>query len=79
MEEKKKSWVSWLLAWSAPQKPLYLWSVLRAAGNVILKGVPYFLIADIVRMLLSGETKLSACLGKSKAAHGEARRMGALR
>ena len=65
MEEKKRSWVSWLLEWSAPQKPLYLWSVLLAVGNVALKIVPYFLIADIVRMLLGGETVLSEYLAKT--------------
>ncbi len=65
MRKKKKSWVSWLLAWSAPQKPLYLWSVLLAAGNVILKIIPYFLIADVVRMILSGETEISAYLIKA--------------
>ena len=65
MEEKKRSWVSWLLEWSAPQKPLYLWSVLLAVGNVALKIVPYFLIADIVRMLLGGESELSQYLIKA--------------
>ena len=62
MGEKKKSWVSWLLAWSAPQKPLYLWSVLLAVGNVILKLIPYFWIADVVRMILNGEAELSGYL-----------------
>ena len=65
MEKKKRSWVSRLLEWSAPQRPLYLWSVLLAAGNVILKIVPYFLIADVVRMFLSGETDFSAYLAKA--------------
>ncbi len=65
MEEKKKPWVSWLLEWSAPQKPLYLWSVLLAAGNVALKIIPYFLIADVVRMFLNGETNFTAYLVKA--------------
>ena len=65
MEEKKKSWVGWLLEWSAPQKPLYLWSVLLAVGNVILKIIPYFLIADVVRMVLDGEKELSQYLMKA--------------
>ncbi len=65
MEEKKKSWVSWLFAWSAPQKPLYLWSVLLAVGNVILKIVPYFLITDVVQMLLNGETTFHLYLTKA--------------
>ncbi len=53
--EEKKTWTSWLLEWSVPQKPLYLWSVLLAVGNVVLKIIPYFLIADVVRMFLGGE------------------------
>ena len=65
MEEKKKSWTGWLLEWSVPQKPLYLWSILLAAGNVILKIIPYFLIADVVRMFLGGEKELSQYLMKA--------------
>ena len=65
MEEKKKSWTSRLLEWSAPQKPLYLWSVLLAVGNVILKIIPYFLVADVVRMFLDGEKELSQYLVKA--------------
>ncbi len=62
MEEKKRSWTSWLLEWAVPQKPLYLWSILLAAGNVILKIIPYFLIADVVRMFLDGEKEFSGYL-----------------
>ena len=65
MEEKKKSWTSRLLEWSAPQKPLYQWSVLLAVGNVILKIIPYFLIADVVRMFLGGEKEFSKYLIKA--------------
>ncbi len=65
MEEKKKSWTSRLLEWSAPQKPLYLWSVLLAVGNVILKIIPYFLIADVVRMFLGGENEVSQYMIKA--------------
>ena len=65
MEKKKKTWVGWLLEWSALQKPLYLWSLLLAIGNVILKIIPYFLIADVVRMLLNGKAELSAYLIKA--------------
>ena len=65
MEEKKKTWTSWLLKWSAPQKPLYLKSILLAVGNVVLKIIPYFLIAEVVRMLLDGEKELSQYLIKA--------------
>ena len=62
MEENKKPWTSWLLEWSAPQRPFYLWSVLLAVGNVVLKIIPYFLIADVVRMFLSRVTDFSGYL-----------------
>ena len=65
MEKKKKSWVSWLLEWSTPQRPLYLRSVGLAIGNVVLKLLPYFLIAEVVRMLLNGEKELSRYLTKA--------------
>ena len=65
MEEKKKSWVGWLLEWSTSQKSMYLWSILFAVGNVIVKIIPYFLIADVVRMFLGGEKELSQYLIKA--------------
>ena len=55
----------WLLEWSTSRKSLYLWSVLLAVGNVILKIIPYFMIADVVRMLLNGKTELSAYIIKA--------------
>ncbi len=65
MEGKKRSWVGWLLKWSTSRKSLYLWSVLLAIGNVILKLIPYFLIADVVRMILGSEAELSQYLIKA--------------
>ncbi len=64
MEEKKKSTVSWLLEWAKPEQSLYLKSVLLAVGNVVFKIVPYFLIADVVRMLLNGVMTFSSYLMK---------------
>lgn len=65
MKEAKKSWAGWLLNWAVPQKTLYLLSVLLAVGNVILKIVPYFLIADVVKMYLSGEKDFEAYIIKT--------------
>lgn len=65
MKEKKKSWSSRLIEWSAPQKPLYLGSVLLAVGNVILKIIPYFFIADIVRMYLDGNRSFKEYMTKA--------------
>lgn len=55
MKEKKKSAVSWVLTWAGQKKSAYVWSVLLAIGNVIFKLLPYFVIANVVRMFLDGE------------------------
>ena len=65
MKEKKQSWVHSLLIWSSEQKKLYLWSVIFAIGNVILKIIPYFIIADIVKMYLEGNQNLTTYLTKA--------------
>ncbi len=65
MKEQKQSWAGWLTQWAAPQKGMYMKSVLLAVGNVLLKIVPYFFIADIVRMYLSGEKDLSGYIIKT--------------
>lgn len=65
MKEKKQTWVHSLLIWSSEQKKLYLWSVIFAIGNVILKIIPYFIIADIVKMYLEGNQNLTTYLSKA--------------
>ena len=55
MKEKKKSAVSWVLTWAGQKRIAYVWSVLLAIGNVIFKIFPYFIIADVVKLFLSGE------------------------
>ena len=55
MKEKKKSAVSWILIWAGQKRIAYVWSVLLAIGNVIFKIFPYFIIADVVKLFLSGE------------------------
>ncbi|MBD9291264.1 MAG: ABC transporter ATP-binding protein [Coprococcus eutactus] len=58
MEEKKKSAVSWVLTWAGQKKSSYVWSVILAVINVVFKIVPYFIIADVVRMFLDGDKDL---------------------
>lgn len=65
MKEKKKSSASRLMEWAKPKKKLYLWSVLLAVGNVILKIIPYFLIADVVRLFLNEDKNLMNYLVKA--------------
>ena len=65
MKEKKKSVVSWILIWAGQKRIAYVWSVLLAIGNVIFKIFPYFIIADVVKLFLSGEKEFEAYLAKA--------------
>ena len=60
MEEKKKSAVSWVLTWAGQKKSSYVWSVILAVINVVFKIVPYFIIADVVRMFLDGDCLINS-------------------
>ena len=65
MEEKKKSAVSWVLTWAGQKKSSYVWSVILAVINVVFKIVPYFIIADVVRMFLDGDKDLREYMVKA--------------
>ena len=65
MKEKKKSAVSWILTWAGQKRIAYVWSVLLAIGNVIFKIFPYFIIADVVKLFLSGEKEFEPYLVKA--------------
>lgn len=65
MKEKKKSAVSWILTWARQKRIAYVWSVLLAIGNVIFKILPYFIIADIVKLFLNGEKEFEIYLAKA--------------
>lgn len=65
MEKKKKSPVSWILTWAGQKKSDYVWSVLLAIGNVIFRILPYFMIADVVKMFLNEEKDLQKYLIKA--------------
>ena len=47
------------------KKNCYVWSVLLAIGNVIFKILPYFIIADIVKLFLNGEKEFEIYLAKA--------------
>jgi len=53
VKEKKKSAISWILTWAGQKRIAYVWSVLLAIGNVIFKILPYFIIADVVKLFLN--------------------------
>ena len=65
MKEKKKSAVSWILTWAGQKRTAYVWSVLLAIGNVIFKILPYFIIADVVKLFLNGEKEFKTYLAKA--------------
>lgn len=65
VDVKRQSASQWLLTWAQPQKGLYLQSILLAVGNVLLKILPYFLIADVVGMFLNEEKDFAAYVVKA--------------
>ena len=65
MKEKKKSAFSWILTWAGQKRIAYVWSVLLAIGNVIFKILPYFIIADVVKLFLNGEKEFEPYLEKA--------------
>lgn len=65
MKEKKRSAASWILEWAGQKRSAYVWSVVLAAGSVIFKVIPYFMIADVVKMFLDGNREFEAYLVKA--------------
>ena len=65
MKEKKRSAASWILEWTGQKRSAYVWSVVFAAGSVIFKVIPYFMIADVVKMFLDGNREFKAYLVKA--------------
>ena len=63
--DKKKSPVSWVLTWAGQKKPAYVWSVILAVINVLFKILPYFVIADVVRMIIDGDKELWAYIARA--------------
>ena len=65
MKEKKRSAASWILEWAGQKRSAYVWSVVFAAGSVIFKVIPYFMIAGVVKMFLDGNREFKAYLVKA--------------
>ena len=65
MKEKKRSAFSWILEWAGQKRSAYVWSVVLATGSVIFKVIPYFIIADVVKMFLDGNREFKAYLVKA--------------
>ena len=54
MKEKKRSAAGWILEWAGQRRSAYVWSVVLAVLNVVFKIIPYFIIADVVKLFLDG-------------------------
>ncbi|WP_456034319.1 ABC transporter ATP-binding protein [Roseburia inulinivorans] len=65
MKEKKRSAFSWILEWAGQKRSAYVWSVVLAVGSVIFKVIPYFMIADVVKMFLDDNREFKAYLVKA--------------
>ena len=65
MKEKKRSAFSWVLEWAGQKRSAYVWSVVLATGSVIFKVIPYFMIADVVKMFLDSNREFKAYLVKA--------------
>ncbi len=65
MKEKKKSWTSYMYKWAMPFKELYIKSLILAIVNVVLKMLPYFYIADIVKMYINDNKNFNDYLLKA--------------
>ena len=69
MKEKKRSAFSWILEWAGQKRSAYVWSVVLAAGSVIFKVIPYFMIADVVKMFLDGNREFKTYLVRQYGSH----------
>ena len=65
MKEKKRSAFSWILEWAGQKRSAYVWSVVLATGSVIFKVIPYFVIADVVKMFLDSNMEFKTYLVKA--------------
>ena len=58
-EEKKESPIGVLWGWGKPYHGKFIGSIILAVLGVVCQMVPYFCVAHIVTMMLSGEQNFS--------------------
>lgn len=61
-KEKKRSALSWIWEFADKHRPMMLLSVIMAILGVVCGILPYFLMGDIVKKLLSGIGEFGAYL-----------------
>ena len=64
---KKRSVISWLWEFSGRRKAEYLASILMAVAGVICSLIPYYIMIDIIKELVSGTEEFSWYMGKCMA------------
>ena len=64
MKEKKRSAAGWILEWAGQKRSAYVWSVVLAVLNVVFKIIPYFIIADVVKLFLDGNRHRPPSMGE---------------
>ena len=65
MSDKKKSLLSWIFQFAGQKKPMYVFSIIFAVLSVACAIMPYLMIAQIVRQLLSGIRELDLYIKES--------------
>ena len=65
MSDKKKSLLSWIFEFAGQKKPMYVFSIIFAVLSVACAIMPYLMIAQIVRQLLSGIRELDLYIKES--------------
>ncbi len=55
---KKRSQISYVIEWAGAKKKYYLASILLATLNVICRLVPYYFIADIIKLIIAGNKNI---------------------
>lgn len=64
MKEKKKSAIAWVLKWAGYKKSKYVLSLILAMINVVFRMLPFFVIGDIVNMLLKENKNINDYIPK---------------
>ena len=65
MSDKKKSLLSWIFQFAGQKKPMYVFSIIFAVLSVACAIMPYLMIVQIVRQLLSGIRELDLYIKES--------------
>lgn len=57
MQTKEKSPAQWIFAWAGQHKSSYILSIVTALINVAFKIFPYFILANVLTMLIAGNRR----------------------